>query len=326
MRTLPLALALACSSALAFGACGDDAPSTNTDNATADDGEGDDDTGKLDAGRLDARVPTENGTDGSVKSDAGGKADAGAKAPDGGTIVAPSSLKPKCVKKDSQVMVVGDSYINWITHTFPQDMIDASKQTWRMEAIGAYSMGSGGIGLIGDQWKASIAADPNCHTILMDGGGNDALVADPAIDPNRACLEGMATTLPQCQTIIDKALAAADALLVDASSKGIRDVVYFFYPHVPEGTLLGGSKPNVMLDFAKPQVQKFCDGIEAKTNGKTRCTFIDMVPVFEGHADWFFPGDIHEVSAGSQAMAKKIWEVMKSKCIAQPSGAGCCEE
>ncbi|MET0285205.1 MAG: hypothetical protein ABW352_12075, partial [Polyangiales bacterium] len=126
--------------------------------------------------------------------------------------------------------------------------------------------------------------------------------------------------------IIDIAIAAADKMLEQASKDGIRDVVYFFYPHVPNGTLLGGPNPNAMLDHALPQVKKFCDGVEAKTNGKTRCTFIDMVPVFEGHDDWFFPGDIHETTPGSQAMTKEIWRVMKDKCIAQPSGAGCCEE
>lgn len=344
---------MACSSSLLLAAaCGDDAPaepnpgSGNGDD-TSDDGtadQGDDSSGPLDAGRLDARVSVPSGETGSGdggKSDGGKsdttKADGGksdttktdAGKSDGGTtdpVTGSSALKPKCVKKDTQVMVIGDSYINWVTHTFPQDIIDVSKQKWRMEAIGAYSMGSGGIGFIPDQFKDSIARDPDCHTILMDGGGNDALVADANIDPNRDCLEGKAATLPQCQKILDLAIGAADKLLIDASSKGIRDVVYFFYPHVPEGTLLGGSKPNVMLDFAKPQVQKFCEGVEGKTGGKTRCTFVDMVPVFEGHDDWFFPGDIHEISEGSQAMAKKIWQVMKDKCIAQPSGSGCCEE
>ncbi|MDB4975933.1 MAG: hypothetical protein JWN48_4274 [Myxococcaceae bacterium] len=287
--------------------------------------------GALDAGtkKLDATVAPRPAADASLptKADAATpRADAGGGGGDGPGKPAPSALKPKCVKKPSQVMVVGDSYINWVTHTFPQDMANEAKQTWRMEAIGAYSMGSGGVGLIGTQYDGSIMRDPDCHTILMDGGGNDVLVADSAIDPNRDCLTAKSATLPQCQTIIDKALAAADALLVKASAAGIRDVVYFFYPHVPEGTLLGGASPNTILDFALPQIRKFCDGVEAETKGKTRCTFVDMVPVFKGHDDWFFPGDIHETSAGSAAMAKEIWKVMKDRCIAQPSGSACCEE
>jgi hypothetical protein len=263
-----------------------------------------------------------------VRTDAGepSRGDGGeASGSDAGTSPEPNGLRPKCVKKPSQVMVIGDSYINWITHTFPQDMAKEAGQTWRMEAIGAYSMGSGGAGFIPDQYKSSIARDPDCHTILMDGGGNDLLVADPSIDFAGQCKTEQAPMLKQCQTIIDKAIAAADALLLKASADGVRDVVYFFYPHVPKNTLLGGPNPNAMLDHALPQVRKFCEGVEEKTSGKTRCTFVDMVPVFEGHDDWFVPGDIHENSQGSAAMAKELWKVMKDRCIAQPEASGCCE-
>ena len=292
-------------------------------------------TAHVDAGPgLDAGSGVEAGTAVASGRDAGSASapDAGsapATAPDAGAPMPTQSsvLKPKCVKTASQVMIIGDSYINWITHTFGDDMAkEAGGQRWRMEAVGGYSMGSGGIGLIPVEYDESIAKDPDCHTILMDGGGNDVLVADSDIDPNRDCLTAQSPMLPQCQTIIDKAIAAADALLRKASVAGIRDVVYFFYPHVPMGTLLGGESPNAVLDFAAPQVRKFCDGVEAETQGKTRCTFIDMVPVFQGHDDWFVDGDIHENSMGSVAMAAKIWSVMKDKCIAQPASSGCCEE
>ena len=279
---------------------------------------------KLDGGnKSDASTSVKSDAGEVVKSDAGEVVKTDASTP----VVTPpgDKPKPKCVKKDTQVMVIGDSYINWITHTFPQDMAAEAKQTWRMEAVGGYSMGSGGVGLIPTEFDDSIKNDPDCHTILMDGGGNDVLVADSSLDPNRDCLTAKSTTLPQCQMIIDKALAAADALLKKASAAGIRDVVYFFYPHVPEGTALGGDSPNTILDHALPQIRAFCEGIEAETSGKTRCTFIDMVPVFDGHPDWFFSGDIHETSDGSKAMAKQIWKVMTDKCIAQPASSGCCE-
>ncbi|MET0287361.1 MAG: hypothetical protein ABW352_22945, partial [Polyangiales bacterium] len=290
MRTLSLALSLACSS-LVLGACGEEDPAVSpSDDADGDDGEdgktedeGDDAPGgKLDAGRLDARVtePDTSKPDAATKPDAAVKPDGGGPVGGGG---GGAGLKPKCVKKDSQVMIVGDSYINWVTHTFPQDIIDVSKQNWRMEAVGAYSMGSGGIGFIPDLYRESMKKDPDCHTILMDGGGNDLLVADSSKDAWGDCKTDKAPTLKNCQDIITTAIAAADKMLMEASAAGIRDVVYFFYPHVPNGTLLGGPNPNAMLDFALPQVKDFCDGVEEKTKGKTRCTFIDMVPVFEGH-------------------------------------------
>ncbi|MFT3923815.1 MAG: hypothetical protein QM778_14880 [Myxococcales bacterium] len=106
---------------------------------------------------------------------------------------------------------------------------------------------------------------------------------------------------------------------------GIRDVVYFFYPHIPEGRPIGGPHPNEMLEFALPQVKDFCDGREDATGGALRCHFIDMVPVFEGHDPDWFNTDIHPISEGSQAMAKEVWKRMSEWCVGQREGSGCCE-
>jgi len=94
---------------------------------------------------------------------------------------------------------------------------------------------------------------------------------------------------------------------------------------VPANTILSGSQPNEILDYALPMVKDFCDGREAKTGGKLRCHFVDMVPVYEGHTDWFNE-DIHPNSKGSAGMAKHLWQVMKDKCLGQKSGSDCCEE
>ncbi|MDB4986151.1 MAG: hypothetical protein JWN04_1329 [Myxococcaceae bacterium] len=313
---------------LGISACGDDAPSAPVD----DPGTPDASAGQMDAGRswhIDASVkPAASAADGGSTRDAGAavKPAAGAAQP-GSSVPSLPKLRPKCVKKPSQVMMVGDSYMNWITHTFGADMAKESGQMWRMEAVGAYSMGSGGIGFIPDLYQASIMRDPDCHTVVMDGGGNDVLVADSSIDPNKDCETEKSPMLAQCQTIIDKALAAADKMLMKASADGIRDVVYFFYPHVPLNTPVGGPNPNPILDKALPQVRDFCAHVEAKTNGKTRCHFLDLVPVFDGHMpDWYQPFDIHENSLGSAAIAKSIWALMKDNCLGQVSGTSCCEE
>ena len=338
---LPCALvvSVACGSSRHVDAeadAGTDVPTEDTGGSTALDG-GKISTGldsslvpvKTDAGRAGdgaaevSSADSGNASDGGVASDKSDGAAADTQ-PDGAA-QASDKLRPKCVQKPSQVMILGDSYINWVTHTFGDDLAKEAGQRWRMEAVGGYSMGSGGIGFIPDEYAMSIADDPDCHTILMDGGGNDVLVADANLDPFNDCKTDAAPTLMQCQTIIDKALSAADAMLQKASAAGIRDVVYFFYPHVPNGTLLGGDNPNAILDKALPQVKAFCDGVEAKTAGKTRCHFLDLVPVFEGHTDWFVAGDIHENSSGSEAMAKAVWNLMKDKCVGQLESSGCCE-
>ena len=335
-----LGLSLACGEAAvpSGGArLGDDA-----DNAVADDAEddsGDDapiDAGKATTQKLDAgikatpkpdaatapsdpKTPAESGVDAAAKSDASAaRADASEPAP-------AATLKPRCMKKDSQLIEIGDSYINWSSHSFPQDMAKESGQKWRMEAVGGYSMASGGLGLIPPEFDSAIKNDPDAHSILMDGGGNDVLLADPSLDLFGDCQKTGSSKNANCQKIVQMAIDAADKLMDRMTAAGIRDVVYFFYPHVPANTIISGPVPNEILDYSLPMTKAFCEGREAKSGGKTRCTFVDLVPVFEGHPDWFNT-DIHPNSKGSAAMAKKIWEVMTAKCIGQKSGAGCCEE
>jgi lysophospholipase L1-like esterase len=232
--------------------------------------------------------------------------------------------KPKCMKKDSQLVVVGDSYINWISHSFPEDIKKESGQTWRMEAVGGYSMGSGGIGSIPQEFYDSIAKDPDAHTVLMDGGGNDVLVPDFSKAFFYDCTNKGASKESKCQMILEKALETARQFRDKAAAAGIRNVVYFFYPHVPANTILSGDDPADMLDYALPKVRAFCDDMFKDTAGKTRCTFIDMIPIFKGHDDWFNE-DIHPNSKGSAGMAKEIWRVMSEQCIGQKGPKDCCE-
>jgi hypothetical protein len=136
-------------------------------------------------------------------------------------------------------------------------------------------------------------------------------------------------SIPDCQKIVDKALQAGTDLFVHMAQSGVKDTVFFFYPHVPLNTLVGGTDPNGMLDYALPKIKAACDGayqLSAQLNpAKTiRCHFVDMVPVFAGHTDYFAPTDIHPNTNGSKAMAAAIWAKMKQDCIAQPASSGCC--
>lgn len=274
--------------------------------------------------------------DASVGDDAGAGGDASADGGDAGNADAgPPALKPKCVKKDSQVLIIGDSFINWISHKFPEQIKTVTMQDWRMLAVGGTAMGSGGIGRIPDQFDQAIKADPDAHTVVMDGGGNDILVPDAFLDAFGTCRETGSSKLENCQKIVKTALDAADALMSRAVTAGIRDVVYFFYPYIPENRLIGGPHPNEILDYALPMVRDFCNGVESKTKGKTRCHFLDMIPVFKGHrpgfdgvtagseADWFNE-DIHPNAKGSQGMVDAVWKLMQDRCLGQ-KGKDCCE-
>ena len=189
-------------------------------------------------------------------------------------------------------------------------------------------MATGGITtLIPDQFENAVKADKDIRVVVMDGGGNDILVADTLMFPNGAdCKEsGMPESNPDCKKILDLAVAAATKLMMQAATDGIRDVLYFYYPDVPSGTLLGGANPVAVLNFARPGAKASCDGAEAMTGGKLRCHWVELTDVFKGHPDWFAAGDIHPTPEGSAAMAKKMNDVMKQDCLAQPVSSGCCE-
>jgi hypothetical protein len=250
-------------------------------------------------------------------------------APDGaGAGDGPVRLRPKCVTQDSQVLLVGDSYINWISHSFPADLAELSGQNWRLEAIGGTSLASGGIAFLGvgfipDQFERAIAADPNAHTIVMDGGGNDVLIRDVALAPN-SCTRSGSSDAPGCQQIVDLAVDAARDLIARAAAQGIRDVIYFFYPHVPAFTFLTEDDPNEILDYALPKARDVCERAEEATGGTLRCRFVDMVPVFAGHPE-YFNEDIHPNQVGGRVMAETIWQIMEDNCLGQKGAKDCCE-
>ncbi|HVU04959.1 MAG TPA: SGNH/GDSL hydrolase family protein [Polyangiaceae bacterium] len=241
--------------------------------------------------------------------------------------------KPPCLQDSNQIVLIGDSYINWVSHTFPTDINTESGLTIEDFAIGGTSMGSGGIGLIPPQFDTALAKHPDIRAIIMDGGGNDVLVPDTVQFPQGGQCKMMGATsptIPDCQKIVQKALDAGRALFLHMAQAGVKDALFFFYPHVPTGTIVGGTDPNGMLDYALPKIKEECDtaydqSVAADPNHTIRCHFVDLVPVFEGHPDYFAPTDIHPNPTGSKAMAKAIWAKMKTDCIAQPASSGCCE-
>lgn len=240
--------------------------------------------------------------------------------PDGG----PDTQTRRCRSTGSQVVLVGDSYISWITHNFPEDMNAVVGQTVHNYAIGGFSMASGGLGLIPPQLDLAIETDPDILIVVMSGGGNDILIPDILQFPEggRCKEEPDSASIPDCQAIVNLAVDTAVENMDKLVDAGIPDVIYFFYPQVPSTWL--ASNPNGILGYALPLAQKACDGAYARTDGKLTCHFVDLNPVFEGHPEYFAEADLHPSPEGSAAMADKIWEVMVDNCIAQPESSGCC--
>jgi hypothetical protein len=261
----------------------------------------------------------------------GGLASGGTPSNDAGSADAGPG-RPVCLKGSSEVAMIGDSYVSWLSHTFPADMNAASSLTIETFAIGGTALGSGGGGLIAAQFDTAVAKLPGLTAIIMNGGAYDVFSPDMVQFPQGGQCRNLgfrAIDIPDCQKIVDKTVAAAKDLFLKMAKSGVRDVVYFFYPKVPTNTILGGNNPAGMLEYALPKVRAACESayelsVEAAENTPIRCHFVDLVPVFSGHPDYFALGDIHPSPVGSKAMAEAIWTKMKEECVGQPASSGCC--
>lgn len=279
-----------------------------------------------------AGIGGSGGAGGSIDPMGGTGGVAGGGAGGAGGMMPPDEHVSPCIDDPNDVVLIGDSYVDWITHTFPADIRAQAGQQWPSYAVGGTSMATGGLGRIPDQLPLAIAANPNLKAIVMTGGGNDILVADTIMFPDAVSCTSVADApmIADCQTIVQKALEVAQTLMDDAADAGIRDVVYFFYPHIPGGGLISGPMPNPILDYALPRARDVCNSSLERTEGRMKCHFIDMVPVFEGKTGLFADaiseaGDgVHPNSMGSKEMAKEVWRVMTEECVGQPSSSGCC--
>lgn len=275
-----------------------------------------------------------SGSTAGVSAQAGSPAlpdsDAGSEpAADSGVPPAPTSAKPPCLKKDTQLIVLGDSYLNWLTHDFPNDFERELGHPYRLYAEPGASMASGGIATsIPDQLSMALADDPDIVAGVMTGGGNDILLSDTEQYPGSDECKDRADSpqLEVCRNVVAAAVGAAHQLIQTARVAGIQDVIYLYYPHIP-GSLLGifATSPNEILDYSLPMARSLCERTAAETQGAMRCHFLDLQPIFEGHAELFAEDGIHENAAGSAVIAKEVVKLMKGRCIAQPERSGCCE-
>jgi lysophospholipase L1-like esterase len=262
---------------------------------------------------------------------AGGIANTAGAAGSGG---AGSDTKNPCVTKPSEIVLIGDSYITGYNGSPALQpalgMVNPDAAKWRNYAIAGISMQAGGLPLlpppgvmyIPDEFTEAVNADKDIKVVVMDGGGNDALIP-PAGSPAANCKnDTMAGTNPACQQLVAATLKTADTLMQKMADAGVKNVVYFWYPHIPGGAL-GGTDPNAINDYAAPLVKMGCEGTLSKTSGKMSCVFIDLrMPFGDNYAMTIVSDGVHPTQAGQMILANQIINTMKSNCIGQSSG--CC--
>lgn len=260
---------------------------------------------------------------------------AGGGAPMGGAGGATTGGKPPCVTKPSQIVLIGDSYITGFSGSPALQpaitTIVSTAAMWRNYAIAGMSMAQGGIPLgnpagvmyIPDQWPEAVMADKDIKLVIMDGGGNDALLP-PAGSPAANCKNNaMAGTDMNCQALVATTIKTAETLVQKMADGGVKDIIYFFYPHLPGTGILSGTNPNAIDDYSTPLVQQDCASATMRTGGKLNCHFIDTRAAFGSDYAANISGDgVHPTQAGQNILAKLITDMMTSQCLGQASG--CC--
>jgi hypothetical protein len=273
---------------------------------------------ELDAKEIEQTSYVCNGTSGSAGTGGGmGGAGGDSGGTDGGSAgTGGESDDSPCLTAGRDLVLIGDSYVNYIESIGP-------RLSELARAAGALSAGdyfddhavpgtsmAANVPLIPPQWAEARAANPGIKFVVMDGGGMDVLLWHPECLADGSGIENNAG----CQTAMTDALAAANMLVSDMKASGVREVVYFWYPHMPAG----GAD---ILDWSFPMFKTMC---EDKSDSAFHCNMLDTRPLFAGHDDWFMIDGIHPLAPGSDAIADAIWSILTNECITLPAAGGCC--
>jgi lysophospholipase L1-like esterase len=240
-------------------------------------------------------------------------------------------IKPPCLDDPGQAVIMGDSYITGFFSPALQPtlaVLEPAVGGYRNYAVAGTSMATGGLGTIPPQLTQAIAASAVMKFAIINGGGNDILICDSTRFPgcNTTCNITGSSTQRVCMDVVSTAILGAEQFMARIADAGVKDVIYFFYPHIPNSN--GGYKE--ILDYAQPFAKDVCDRAFAASGGKLTCHFIDLVqPFAKAGGDMnpanFSPLDgIHPSQAGQAIVAREISTVMQSRCLGQPSSSGCC--
>jgi hypothetical protein len=294
-----------------------------------------------DAVGADARPSSPNGDSGPTSGE-----------PDAGS---PQAPPPMCVKGQvtpNQVVMLGDSYLdpNYgnvgpnIVTAAQQAGVLAAGQKYREYYLAGAAMNNGAANLnIPYQYNTSAKGDlfvPDPTKILlviMDGGGNDVLIDQQSCLTDATSAIQMADTA--CMNAVSNTVARTKALWQEMASDGVKNIVYFFYPHLDPagGGLLPTPSPGVNLidDYSAPLYQQICCGSSFTPTTAaysctgnapgTRCTYVDTRPAFHGHSgalgepgpDYILSDHVHPNAMGSVVIANLVWDAMVANCIGQ---------
>jgi hypothetical protein len=216
---------------------------------------------------------------------------------DGTSVSAGKTIIPaRCSGDATKTVMVGDSYLalSGAITGFLRQYSGLSLD--RTDYVSGAGMVAGLPPTIPDQYELAKASG-KIESVIMDGGGNDVLLGDLTcwIDGYQAG--------SSCEATVFAAMDAAKGLIKNAASDGVKEAIYFFYPHIGNDVLNG------VLDKTLPLAKSLCEDQK-----DLDCTFIDTRDGYK--PEWIEIDGIHPTSEGSEFIANLIWETMQKNCKA----------
>jgi hypothetical protein len=237
------------------------------------------------AGGLGAMVGGAAGAAGAMTAGSGGTAGTA------GAAGAGSGTCQKGTTMGKEVLFIGESFV--AASSIPEETTKLARAAGSLTANDSYVDKS-----VSGTWIGNGAANsiPRQYTdnsngvrfVLMNGGGND-------------CWQGGQ------ESHRTAALSAAKKLFQDMGAKGVKKVVYFFYPD-PIGSQYGNLK--ACLDLLRPAMKALCD---EQTSPK--CHWVDLRETWNGHPEYTTDG-IHVAAPGNAPTAAAIFKSMVDNCVA----------
>jgi hypothetical protein len=275
--------------------------------------------------------------------------------PDGAStlpVMTPPATCEKGQVKPSEVVMIGDSYMDKSYGNVGANIVALAQKAGALPAAAAYREyylagaavynGSGQLN-IPYQYETMAKGDlavqnpKDIKVVIMDGGGNDVLIDQQSCltDANMAAQMADAA----CMKAVSNASARMKSLWQEMAADGVKQVVYYFYPHLDPagGGFLPTPSPGVNLidDYGATFYQQICCGSSFTPTTQTptctgnalglQCTYIDTRPAFTGHSgaagepgpDYILTDHVHPNAMGSVVIANLTWNAMVASCVAQ---------
>jgi hypothetical protein len=202
----------------------------------------------------------------------------------------------RCLGDASQTIMIGDSYLA-LSGEVTRFLESYAGQAYRHYYVSGTQMQGGLPPSIPDQARMALTQGP-VESVIMDGGGNDVLIGD------FSCRLSGPAPGSGCEATVLRIADTVAAFMGELAAAGVREVVYFFYPYLPNNAGL-----NATLDFGAPLVEAACENAAGLD-----CNFIDLRGAFDGHPEYIGLDGIHPTTAGSEVIAGLLWDEMQATC------------